>query len=437
MFIRWNEGWDTSKSAASDKWYYCYIPNGIASGATSLLILLFAKDLGASVGQVGIIAAASSLSSIPAFMLWGHLSDRTKKRKIFVLLGFLGMALCLFLMGMSGGVQDYFLSNLLFGFLVAASAPVATALVIETAARDQWARRIAAFSKIGGIGWVAGLILGAVWLEIDFNGLTLGGEMRALFIIGAALALLSALVAWRWIEEPEERLGIRPLHPPEHHFITIERLRYLPMRMLHRFEFKDRSKRQHRFTRSLNVYLSCVFLLFAGFTAFYAFFPIFLVDEIGMQSSAIFVVYIASQATSVAFYSRVGKWVQDKGSKKMQILGSGARTILFPSFLGIALFHLDPVITLVAILVLHSLVGLCWALINVSGSMIISNLASPDVRAEAFGAYNAMQGVGSVAGPVAGGLICEFFGYPAGFISASVFILLGILVLIRLKVDAR
>lgn len=194
------------QSAASDKWYYCYLPNGIANGATSLLIPLFAKELGASVGQVGIIAAASSLASIPAFMLWGHLSDRMKKRKPFVVLGFLGMALTLFLMGISAGVNDYYLSNLLFGFLVAASAPVATVLMIETAAKDQWAKRIAVFSQIGGIGWVSGLAVGMIWLQIDFHGLTLGEEMRALFIIGAALALLSAVVAWRWIKEPVEKL---------------------------------------------------------------------------------------------------------------------------------------------------------------------------------------------------------------------------------------
>jgi len=426
-----------SKGAASDKWYYCYLPNGIAGGATSLLIPLFAKELGASVGQVGIIAAASSLSSIPAFMLWGHLSDRLKRRKPFVLLGFLGMALCLFLMGVSGGVQDYYLSNLLFGFLVAASAPVATALVIETAARDQWARRIAAFSQVGGIGWVAGLTLGAVWLGIDFYGMAIGSEMRALFIIGAALAVLSAIVAWRWIEEPAEKLTDRPTYPPEHHFITVEKLKYLPLRMLHRFEFWKRRKEGHRYGKSLSIYLFCIFLLFAGFTAFYAFFPIFLADEVGLPSMEIFIVYIASQATSVAFYTRVGKWVQERGSKRMQIVGSGVRTVLFPTFLVVVFFHLDPVVALVVMTVLHSVIGLCWALINVSGSMIVSSLAMPGMQAEAFGAYNAVQGFGSIAGPLAGGLTCEYFGYPAGFIVTSLFILLGILILVKLKVDAK
>jgi len=426
-----------SNGATSDKWYYCYLPNGMANGATSLLIPLFAKDLGASVGQVGIIAAVSSIASIPAFMLWGHLSDRTKKRKPFIIIGFLGLALTLMLMGMSGGVGDYYVANLLFGFLVAASAPVATVLMIETASKDQWAKRIAVFSQMGGIGWVSGLILGAIWLQIDFNGLTMGEEMRTLFAIGAALALVSAIVAWKLIREPAERLSSKPEYLHEHHFITVERLKYMPMRILHVSGFLARKKRPRGFSKPLYIYLACIFLLFSGFTAFYAFFPIFLVDDVGMQSSAIFLVYLASQATSVAFYTKIGRWVKEMGSKKMQLIGSGARTVLFPSFLAVALFGVDPLFALAMILVLHSLVGLCWAMINVSGSMIVSGLASVEMQGEAFGAYNAVQGFGSIAGPVAGGLICQFFGYAAGFLSASVFILLGMAVLIKLRVDAK
>jgi len=426
-----------SKSAASDKWYYCYLPNGIANGATSLLIPLFAKELGASIGQIGIIAAISSLASIPAFMFWGHLSDRIKRRKPFVVIGFLGLALTLMLMGISTGVEEYYLANLLFGFLVSASVPVATVLMIETVSKDQWAKRIAVFSKIGGIGWVSGLVLGAIWLQIDFNELSVGGEMRTLFAIGAALALVSAIVAWRMIKEPKSRLEGKPGHISEHHYITIEKLKYMPMRMLHVIEFRNRKREAGGFSRELKIYLVCIFLLFAGFTAFYAFFPIFLVDDLGMQSSSIFLVYVASQATSVAFYMRVGRWVKEKGGRKMQLIGSGARTILVPSFLAVAIFDVNPLLALTLVLILHSLMGLCWAMINVSGSMIVSSLAKSEGQGEAFGAYNAVQGFGAIAGPIAGGLICQFFGYTAGFFSASLFIVLGIIVLLRLRADAK
>jgi len=423
-----------SPSAASDKWYYCYLPNGLASGATSLLIPLFAKELGASIGQIGIIAAISSVASIPAFVLWGHLSDKLENRKLFIILGFLGMALTLMMMGASWGVEEYYIANLLFGFLTSASAPVATVLMIETVAKEQWAKRIADFSKIGGIGYVSGLVLGAFWLQLDFYNLTAAEGMRTLFAIGAALALVSAIIAWWLIEEPKERMKGRPGHLSEHHFITIERLKYVPLKVLH---FGFHGKKPQKFSRSLYAYLFCIFLLFSGFTAFYAFFPIFLVDDMGMQSSSIFLIYIASQATSVAFYTRVGAWVKTKGGKSMQLIGSGARTVLFPAFMAVALLPVDPVVAFLLVFILHAAVGLCWAMINVSGSLIVSSLAACEIQGEAFGAYNAVQGFGAIAGPIVGGMICQFFGYPAGFISTSIFILLGIVVLLKLKVDAK
>src|SRR6266508_1236646 len=74
----------------SSRWFYSYLPQGIAGGATSALIPLFAYGLGGSLSDVGIIAAATSIASVPAFMLWGSLSDRLGRRKIFLLIGFLG-----------------------------------------------------------------------------------------------------------------------------------------------------------------------------------------------------------------------------------------------------------------------------------------------------------------------------------------------------------
>ncbi|MDH4123401.1 MAG: MFS transporter [Thermoplasmata archaeon] len=423
-----------SERPAYDKWYYCYLPIGIANGATSLLIVLFAYQLGANVGQIGLIAAASSLSSVPAYMIWGSLSDRIKRRKPFVILGFVGMAICLILMGISDNVPDYFIANLLFGFLSSASAPVATILVIETAKKDQWAKRIAAFSQIGGIGWVAGLALGAIWLQFEMLNMPLDNAMRALFILGAALALISSIGAWKWIKEPRKKIIAKPIALEEHLYVTIERLKYIPLRMLHFFEPRTYLAHSHKFNRPLLLYLGCIFLLFAGFTAFYAFFPIFLADEIGLRSSEIFVIYIAAQLTSVVFYTRVAKIVTEKGSKKTQILGAGARSILFPSFLILALFQLPIAATFLIIAVLHAIVGLCWALINVSGSMIVSNLSPENLRGNAFGAYNAVQGFGAIAGPIAGGMVAQFFGYSAGFFCASGFIICGIIILIRLRV---
>jgi len=367
-------------------------------------------------------------------MLWGSLSDRLRKRKPFVIAGFIGMAFCLLLMGLSTSVPNYFVANLLFGLLSTASAPAATVLVIETSKREDWPKKIAAFSQMGGIGWVAGLALGAAWLQLETVQIPLTDAMRMLFIVGAGLALLSALNAWQLIREPVMKISEKPAELTEHHYITVERLKYMPLRMLHLFNFHAYFGRKNRFEKRLIAYLICIFLLLAGFTSFYAIFPIFLVGEIGLSSSSVFVIYIGAQLTSALSYKYVGNVVAERGSKKTQLIASGTRAILFPSVVLVAHLGLPIALAFLAIILIHAIIGLCWSLINVSGSVIVSNISSEELRGHAFGAYNASQGFGSIVGSIIGGLISQYFGYVFGFLSASVLVIVGMIILLRLRI---
>src|SRR3989442_6458517 len=71
------------------KWFYAYLPNGMAGGATSPLIPLFTRILGGSVADVGAVAAASSIASVPPFLGWGNLSDRPPRPHAVLLVGVL------------------------------------------------------------------------------------------------------------------------------------------------------------------------------------------------------------------------------------------------------------------------------------------------------------------------------------------------------------
>ena len=84
----------------------------------------------------------------------------------------------------------------------------------------------------------------------------------------------------------------------------------------------------------------------------------------------------------------------------------------------------------VLILVVHGLVGLCWAAINVAGSTIVSELAPSGERSGVLGAFNAVQGFGAILGPLAGGFIAHFLGFTAGLLASSVFIAAGVVALV-------
>jgi MFS family permease len=434
---------------APDKWFLSFLPIGIAGGATSPLGALFAfRVLHASIVEVGLISSLTSLASVPAYILWGHLSDSSGQRKRFVVLGFAGMASSLLLMGLSRTLGQYYVANVLAGFLTAASGPVGTVLLMETSRKEEWADKLAVFSRIGGVGWVAGLLLGALWLQAESWGFPSAAAMQGLFVISAALSILSTLLAWRWVRDPEETLERHRVDVATHHLMVQERARYLHMRVLHLPNpFNHRgaapgAQGPHHLPRALWVYMVAVALFFTGFSAFYGIFPIFLSEVLGGVAGAntiIFLVYVASQVTQVLLYPHVGHWVSRWGSRRAQVVATAGRVVLFPSFALLLLLPIPLAEVVAVILLLHAAVGLCWALINVSGSTLVSGLAPREARCQAQGVYNAVQGVGAIVGPVVGGIIAEIglqagLGYLPAFLACSGSILVGIAVLLTLQV---
>lgn len=424
------------QSTRGDRWYYSYLPGNIAGGATSTLIPLFALILGASAAEVGIIAAAASIASVPAFMLWGGLSDRMGRRRVFAVIGFVGMALSFFAMAASTDIPHLYLSNILLGALSAAAAPVGTVLIMEMSKRAEWPDRLALFSRIGGVGFIAGLAIGAFWLQGLSGPWGPAGSMRALFLAGALLSVLSAAMAWRWIRDPG--VTIKRSHIPlsEHIYLAVERVRFLPSRLLHYFSFfGNHGEKRQAYSGALKTYYVSVILLFSGFTAFYAVFPVFLAGSVGFSGSQIFAIYIASQAVSAIIYARVGRVISKVGARKVQLAGATARIILFPAFLALVIFPIGIGAAFAAALIIHGLIGASWALINVAGSTIVSRLAPKEGLAQTFGLYNAVQGIGSIAGPLLGGFTAEIYGYGGGFALSSGTIMAGVIILASLKIQ--
>jgi MFS family permease len=389
--------------------------------------------LGGNLFNVGIIAAATSIASVPGFMLWGSACDRLARRKPFLLAGFLGSGVALVAMALSRTMSEFYLSNLLAGFLGAASGPAGTVLLMETSDRQDWPARLAIMSRMTAMGWVGGLALGAGWLAAG-PGLVGAGlnSMRALFLFGAVLALIAGIVVQLKTRESAVRFERHDLHLVDSH-PRVERGRYLPMRIVH--FIGPRNAVDTRLPGPFRFYLLSVFLLFGGFTAFYGFFPIFLSQVYGLGSPAIFAIYIASQVTSIAVYPRVADWVSSRGSRPMQLYGTVGRSVLFGSFFLLGIVGLGDIPRLALIVALHAGVGACWAVINVASSTLVSHLAPEGGRARALGAFNAVQGFGSIFGPLLGGSVAGLFGYGPAFAASVALVLAGSFVLWATRVS--
>ncbi|MDD1747864.1 MAG: MFS transporter [Methanomassiliicoccales archaeon] len=421
-----------------DRWYYTFLPYNVAGGSTSPMIPLFVTEgLKGSIAEVGIVGAISSLASVPANILWGNLSDTTKKRKVFVLIGFLGLAIALLTMGLSMDMGAYYFGNFLLGAIAAAAAPVSTVIILESFAKEQWAKRIGDFSKISGIGWVLGLVLGTIWLQLANGDGSTVAAMRGLFITSSALCVVSVLLAIKWVPEPVKKMERKEAvgEVPAGDLLHFERGRYAPTKIIHIMKVGAKNLSPRNFPSNLKLYYVMTFLAFTGFLTFYTAFPIFLKRELGLTISEVFLVYLASSITSALTYSLAGRWTSMYGGKRVQTVAFVGRIILFPSVFLVTLVDLEFWPLMAMLCALHAGIGFCWANLSVAGNTIVSRISYRDFRTESLGAYNAIMGIGTIVGSLVGGFVATLFGYEATFLVASVFVVSALALLLVLKVD--
>lgn len=418
-----------------DRWFYGALLANVAQGGSSLLIPLFAVGiLGATVREVGLITGVASFVGVLAGLLWGRLSDRLRRRKPFVLLGFLGLTISLFLMGWSQSVGQLILLNSLLNLTWLASAAVVTLLALGGTDQQRWESRIGALHRYLGSGWVLGLLLGSAWT--GFIGLLLGGQemsLRSLFFLLASLAAAGALVAWRWITEAPLP---RPVEERRFQGLTlamgqlIERFKFAPFRLHHianprRLWMAIRGGNE--FGPALTRYFYAVVILFMGFSMFFIPYPIFMKDVLQLGSATIFALWVVHSGTSAYFNLKVGQLAERWTSPRVQ---SGALILRASVFLAVGLvlplLAKSQGLAIVLIGFFFLLTGLSWAGVNITAIAIISKLAKEGLRGQALGTYHSLSGLGWVIGSIVGGQIAKL-SYTLDFILASAMVGLGLL----------
>ena len=419
------------RASSNDLWFFSYLPLSVSDGiATPLVPLLALVEFRAQPIVVILIIAASGISQVPFTILWGNLSDRISHRKFFLVGSFLATGAALILIALAHSIYTYFWLNVAEGLASAASAPIGTMLLLETRHKRWWPQDIGLFGLISGIGTTAGLATGFAWLFVFGTGaasVILVRALTSLLITAGALALLSSMLAWAWIEEPLHRIERR----------TVAELLNLQRGIVERFlGFRRRIASILELTRAPEdplpprewLFLAALGIMSVGFFLFYGPFPVYLVEVAKLKDSQVFIVYLASAAASTSLFFPSGKAVEWHSPKLVFLESLVARFALIPLFLPVIFtvaFAAGSVGLVGWLALLNALMGVTWAFMSTASTLFLVRLAGRASRGRALGLYNAIAGFGGLLGTIAGALAYSMYGVTITYTAAAIVVLVG------------
>ncbi len=425
----------TVRPSSSDLWFLSYLPLAISDGiAMPLIPLLALQHFGASAFAVTIIIAASAMSQVPFTILWGNLSDRVSHRKFFLVGSFLATGTSIILIALAHNLLTYFWLNVVEGLASAASAPIGTMLLLETRHKRWWPEDIGLFGLISGLGTTAGLGLGFIWLFVIGYSQPAIQVMTGLLIVSGVLALVSAGIAWAWIEEPPTtaRVDRRTVADLVHlHRGVVERLRHVRSRVVGLVDLTRPTT--DRLPGREYLFLAALGLMSVGFDIFYGPFPVFLWQNAHFTDAGVFIVYLGSSAASTALFFHSGKAVERHSPKSVFLESLGGRVLLMLLFLWgpiYVLFGLGSPALLAWLTVLNALLGVTWAFISTASTLFLVRLVGRSARGRALGLYNAFAGAGSLLGTLLGGWLYATYGVQFAYSIAALTVIGGAAVLL-------
>ncbi|WP_297062821.1 MFS transporter [Thermococcus sp.] len=372
------------------EWFYSFVPFKIATGGSSALVSLYLLELGGSASTVGMAFALASLASMLGALFWGRLSDRTLRRKPFILLGFASVPLFLPLMVLSKTPAQLIAVNTAYAFFLASTLSVPIALVLRSLRKHRWDYGIGKFNEISGWGWAFGLLIGF--------GLSKYLTVPQLFIAFAIMGAPSVVMAQRMIREVPVYINRGAIRAFGNY--VVEKARYFPSFMLHtNFSLPSNLR---------GFYLALLFFWIAA-GLYFPQMPVLLTGE-GYGREVVYLALIANSAVSAFNYTRVGNAMGNKEAilRKGLVLRAGA---FVAAMTAVTLQE----VMLPLVFVSYILAGYSWTFIGLSSTSIVGEKAGEKEKGSAMGTYNVVSSAGYIAGSAIGGPLVSTVGFSATF----------------------
>lgn len=155
--------------------------------ALSFLVPFFDKELGLNNTQIGLLASLLALAWAVSGYLTGILSDKTGKRKSYLLIAVTIFSICSFISGLAASFAFLLLARIIMGMAEGPVLPLAQSIMVDASTENRRGFNLGFMQSFGSnlLGMLAPIIL--VALAINF------GWRNAFFIAGVPGLILAAL----------------------------------------------------------------------------------------------------------------------------------------------------------------------------------------------------------------------------------------------------
>lgn len=394
-------------------WVYSVLPINIAIGPVGTFVQLYILELHGTVIDIGLATTLFNAVSIPAAMIWGFATDRSRRRKSIVVGSYLAVAANLILFLFTRTIYGLDILYAFFSLVTSAAATPLNLLIMETQPKSRWALAFARLSMASSIGITMGLVLGVGWA--DFLPLHL------LVAPLATLSLASALLSAVMIKEPSFVFEREMIVLVRRSFY--ERLLMLPILFLkipRVFDFRKVFRGlRYELTRETQV-------LYLSIIAFYLASGIFntsLVPSLyraGLSKSQIFLVSLVAMLVQTISFRYAGPYIEKRSLKRAALGGLILRSLGY-AMIGISAYLVTGILYLGANLVLYTLAaGVAYAAYYSASNVMIFNTLGRSNQGSALGVYSALVGLATTLGSFISGFASFYFGFHVTFLVAAI-----------------
>lgn len=371
-------------------------------GLVMPLLPIYARDFGATGGQLGLLTASFAITRAVVTFPGGWLADKAG-RKIPVITGLFAYSAVMTLYGFSQEVNQLILLRGLQGLASGIVWPVISTMVTDITAPKDRSKALGLYEMMWFLGIVVGpgiggVLAGAFTIAIPF------------FVCGALAFLSTVLVAFTvketaTDEDEEPQMEEPALYAPENEpFLSSPVTRLTP------------------YPRMFLGLCTVGFIISFSNSLIQPVLSVFANEELGVSVTDVGFLFVAMGIATLITTLPMGT-VADRVDRKTTLsLGMALRAVSAVSIIVSGGFW--------PLLLVMMLRGFGRSATNPSLLAMFSNLVPTSTRGKSMGVFNGFRNIGLVAGSTIGGFLYEATSFQSPFITCAVAGLIGVIIVL-------